>query len=323
MFHGETGEAIGWPELMDAVMWADVIFLGEQHDDGVGHAVERAVVEDAVLTDPRTAVSLEMLERHEQHIVDDYLAGLIEQHEFIEDTGSANWGAPGRWIDWYQPVIDAAKDAGARVVAANAPRHYVRLASQEGYERLDSLTGAQRALFTHPRRPHESGGYRERFFALMSQPMGDDPEGAHGRGMTDEEILPIFRSQLVWDATMAQSIARALDEGDATRVIHLVGAFHIEYDGGTVIELRRRKPLARILTVSLTRADARALREEDRGRADVIIYTGEPPPEPQPVEEEAPAEAAEPPVNDAVNETQPGEGDPESPPTADDHPRTR
>ena len=87
---------------------------------------------------------------------------------------------------------------------------------------------------------------------------------------------PGFRSQMLWDATMADSIARARRSG-AIKVIHLSGQFHTDFAGGTVQELRARMPSVKILTISMQREDGAALLSQDRERADVIIYTGKPP----------------------------------------------
>ena len=87
-----------------------------------------------------------------------------------------------------------------------------------------------------------------------------------------------FRAQLVWDATMAGSIAERLDGGLA-RVIHLVGQFHTDFDGGTVQYLLDRKPDLKILTISLQNAHSRVLRPADKKRADVVIYSLAKPPE--------------------------------------------
>ena len=57
-------------------------------------------------------------------------------------------------------------------------------------------------------------------------------------------------------------------------MIHLVGRFHSDFDGGLVRELRADRPQARILVLSMNKADAAELLQEDRGRADIIIYTG-------------------------------------------------
>ena len=76
---------------------------------------------------------------------------------------------------------------------------------------------------------------------------------------------------------MADSIARGLDGGLA-RVIHIVGQFHTDFDGGTVQYLLDREPDLKILTISLQNASDRELRSGDRKRADVVIYTLTEPP---------------------------------------------
>ena len=84
-----------------------------------------------------------------------------------------------------------------------------------------------------------------------------------------------------------QSIAKARARG-ARKVIHLVGQFHCDFEGGTVQQLRRFRPADRILVISMQRAEPVKLLDEDLGRADIVIYTGERPPEEEETTEEAP-----------------------------------
>jgi hypothetical protein len=95
-----------------------------------------------------------------------------------------------------------------------------------------------------------------------------------GKHAVDEaSVDDILRSQRMWDATMADSIVRAMRAAPSGgKVVHLVGQFHSEYDGGLVSEIQRRSPTARILTVTVQKGEAYALRDEDRGKADVVIY---------------------------------------------------
>lgn len=306
IFRGEDGAAMTWDALMRQVAASDVVIIGEQHDDAVAHRVELAIVQDTLKHDPRAALSMEMLDRRYQSTVDDYLAGLIDRTTFVERTASTRWlhisddylaGKIKRktfaerihrfgWPDWmhnYQPIIDAAKSAGARVVAANTPwRLYTSLGNKHGYARLDELTPAQQALFDRPAQIL-TGKYRERFWDVIAgHPEGqappkasDDAEQGVHPGLNDKQVLGMFRGQLLMDATMAASIARALS-GEADKVVHLVGQFHCDFAGGTVQELRRRAPAARVMVVSCQRRDGTKLDPEDRGRADVVIYTGPP-----------------------------------------------
>jgi uncharacterized iron-regulated protein len=303
-YRGEDGQRVDWFDLTEGIADADIIIVGEEHDDAVGHRVELAIVEEVLAAWPDSALSMEMLDRRKQAAVDDYFAEFIDVDEFYERVASTRWrkitreyldGSINRktfarrmsrlgWPDWqgnYQPMIDVAKEAGACVVAANTPwLLYTSVARKDGFERLEQVTPAQRALFEVPAEVPE-GRYRERFWEAIAgraegeaPPEADDAEGGGPHhALTDEQVLGMFRGQLVMDATMAGSIADASQAG-ADKVVHLVGHFHCDFDGGLVQELRRRLPDARILVISLLNVDEAALRDEDLGRADFVVYTG-------------------------------------------------
>ncbi len=260
-----SAKRVDWSELLSKIHEADIILLGEQHDHAVGHAVQLAVVEDVMDTYPNSILALEMLERDEQILIDDYMEDFIDDETFEKLTNSKNWGASGGWSAWYQPIIDAAKSRGGGVVGANAPRRYVRIARIDGYEKIDELTGSRRGYIDYPE--ELSGGrYRQRFWELGEKMRGDEgseeesPEIDVSVIDPDDPMLPVFRSQQAWDATMAQSVVNAHPSGDR-KVILLVGQFHVEYDGGIVQELRNRMPEAKILVVSIQRE----IPEEDWG----------------------------------------------------------
>jgi len=287
-----SGEEIDWNGLMERIAHADVVLLGELHDHAVGHAVELAVVEDVLDRWPGSALAMEMLERDEQGLVEDWLDGIVDADKFAKLTFSASWAGPGSWASWYQPILDAARDRGGHIIAANAPRRYVHLASTKGYGPLDALPEDRRGLADHP--AELSGGrYRERFWELAvhgggkskAREPGHDKEKPAGETAPAKEaastkldpndpMLPMFRGQQTWDATMAESVARANPSADK-KVILMVGDFHVEYDGGIVQELRKRDPGVRILVVSIRRE----IPEDEEWRGDPpiadVLVTGE------------------------------------------------
>ncbi len=247
-----SGQPLDWNGVMAIVAEHDVVLVGEQHDDPVGHGIELALVEDVLDGWPKSVVAMEMLERDEQLLVEDYFDDVIDAEQFEKLTFSTNWFGNGGWIGWYQPIIDAVKSRGGRLIAANAPRRYVRMARSGGYEKIGALSEDRRLLVDFP--DELSGGrYRERFWELAGV-HGED-EGVEQVDAVDidpdDPILPFYRSQQTWDATMAQSVVNAMShEG---KVVLLVGQFHVEYDGGIVQELRRRAPRASVLVISLQR----------------------------------------------------------------------
>lgn len=289
-FDGRTGAAIAWDDLIARCIAANVVVIGEEHDLNPAQMMAADLFSAILARRSDAVLSLEFFERDEQVHLDDYIDGLTTDEQFVAATGRRE----GNYPDGHRAMIAAAKAAGAPVIASNAPRRYVRLARLEGYDRLRALNEAQRALFVIPS-VMPSGHYRDEFIGMMSAMGAHGPEGAAGPQPSEEQrrsaAEATFRSQAMWDATMADSIVRALRDG-ARPVVHVVGRFHVDHDGGTLQLLRRARPSARVLTISCGRGTSAALLGEDRGRADIVVYADDPPASTEPSPTDAPAQAA-------------------------------
>lgn len=261
------GTPADWTALVARARDAEIVVIGEEHDDLNTHALQRALYEAVLEADGTTAISLEMFERDEQAAVDAWLEGELDTETLVADTNSMNWGGAGAWYRYYQPVIDLARAAGTPVIAANAPRRYVRRARIEGYDPLRSLPADERAWFDLPDEL-DRGPYFERFAETMRTLRKDDE-------LDDDAVDAVFRSQQVWDATMAASVVEAVDRADIDRVVLLIGRFHSDLEGGTIVEIRKRRPDSDILVVSCVRTSkpGRELDPEDLDRGDVVVYT--------------------------------------------------
>lgn len=303
-------QTIPWDDLVRRAAEADVVLIGEAHGHPLGGAVTTALFtdvlatrapEDAVSSARIPALSLEFFERDQQAHLDDYLAGITDEETFKKRTGRVGPSefGPGNYPTAHRAMLEAAKAAGIPVIGANAARRYVTLSREESIERLGALSDEQQRLYAIPGALTE-GPYRDRFFddmaGMMAAHMPEVDAVDPGEGdpaMTDAQqnnldeaayqlIQGYYRAQNVWDATMADSIARALGRGLAP-VFHIVGRFHVDDDGGLLQRLRTLRPGARILTIVLaddtpaqiTPEDTPALRDEDTGSADIVIYIGD------------------------------------------------
>lgn len=273
VFAGD-GAGMSWRELVSRAADADAVILGENHGHDFGLAAAAALWEDVLAARRATAaLAMEFFERDEQAALDDYLAGLTDEPAFRKASGRTESNYP----PGHRAMIEAAKAAGTPVVAANAPRRYVRLARTQGFDRLRALTPEQARLV---RIPDElpSGRYYEEFVKIMTQ-MSASPTGGKqaDRGESDEarrrRIDDTFRSQATWDWTMGESVARTLNAGRRP-VVLVVGRFHGDWRGGTVQAIERLRPGSRVMVVSFVDAWSRELRMEDAGRADAVVYVG-------------------------------------------------
>ncbi|HVF45928.1 MAG TPA: ChaN family lipoprotein [Pyrinomonadaceae bacterium] len=226
-------------ERLDAV---DVIFLGEQHDDAVGHAAQLDIFRRAIdtyLTKRKIALSLEMFERDVQIVLDEYLAGLISENHLILSSRA--------WTNYktdYRPLVELAKEKKLPVIAANAPRRYVNMVSRNGRGALNGLSKDAKEWLAPLPFGEPSEAYAKKFRSLM----GPSAEAQMG-------IENILASQSLWDATMADSIVRSLKKHDRPLVVHLNGSFHSENRLGAVDHLLRYRPKTRVLVVTIKYED--------------------------------------------------------------------
>ncbi len=147
VFSNATKEKISYQNFIEEIANADIIVVGEYHDNGLGHEIEAQIAKDIIAIEPKTSIALEMFERDEQPLVDLYLDGKISAKNLETLTDSSSWGNKNNsWEMWYQPIVDIAKDNhanGANLKAANAPRHFVKLARLEGFEVLEAESAEQ------------------------------------------------------------------------------------------------------------------------------------------------------------------------------------
>ncbi|MFM9903008.1 MAG: ChaN family lipoprotein [Pyrinomonadaceae bacterium] len=259
-------DANGNPSSLDAVIKAlggvDVVFLGEQHDDSVAHALEFEIFQRAVdgyAPRRKVALSMEMFERDVQIVVNEYLNGQITEAQFL--ASSRPWG---NYKTDYRPLVELAKEKRLPVIAANAPRRYVNMVSRGGRETLNGLTKDAKKWLAPLPYGEPSDVYGKKFKALM----GPSPEAQMG-------IDNILASQSLWDATMSNSVANYLKKNKNALVVHLNGSFHTESRLGTAEHLLRYRKNAKVLVVTMRYEDDFKTfdKTKNTGIGDFVILT--------------------------------------------------
>ena len=280
IFNTSTGNSLHWNAAVEQIFAADVIVVGEQHDNLIGHQVEARLTEELLEESPSSCIALEMFERNEQAFVDLYLDGQIEASTLVKITDSANWGGgTNTWNDFYQPIVDAVKAhraSGAGLKAANCPRPYVQLARLEGFETMEAIKDETALLFEIPDLTVDDAPYKARFVALMSPPAShassDKEKESPQMGMHTVDPEAFFRAQQVWDASMADSVVNA--KALHPKVMLFVGEFHMAHEGGLVRRVKAKNPALKVATVSIVRAEyLDTFNPDDVDRADLVIYT--------------------------------------------------
>lgn len=245
------GQAASLDALVEAALTADVLLLGEEHTDATGHALRAELLARLAeaLPENRTLVlSLEMVERDAQVVLQEYVEGLIREQDFL--AASRPWA---NYAEAYRPLVELVRTHGGMALAANVPTRYANLVAREGLGALDALPDAAKLLYLPPL-PIEpaSEAYAEAFRETMAAMA--DAHGGHGaHGMDIDRMLD---AQNLRDATMAETVRWALSELERPLVVHINGAFHSEGGLGVPEHLARLAPEAVVLTVTMRPHDA-------------------------------------------------------------------
>ncbi len=250
---------------------ADVVFVGEQHDDPNTHRLELAVLEAFARRGRDVVLSLEMFERDVQEPIEHFLMGHLTEEEFLKT--SRPWP---RYATDYKPLVDFAVSRNWPVVAANVPRPIASEIARGGLEVLQQKSADDRKLFAGELKCPTDDQYFKRF----GEAMGSHPTPGASADEERRTTERYYFSQCVKDETMAESIAQAFATGRLgdrkPAVVHFNGAFHSDYGQGTAERVARRLPKARIVIVSIQPVadlDALNVTRKDEAVGDYIIYT--------------------------------------------------
>ncbi len=236
------GNTATFEQIISSTAQADVVFLGEQHDDATAHLLQMRIFKsgfDKYKNDKKIALSLEMFERDVQTVVNEYLQNLISETHFL--ASSRPWG---NYKTDYRPLVEFAKENKLEVIAANAPRRYVNMVSRLGRDSLEKLSPDAKKWLAPLSFAEASEAYSRKFNALM----GRMPD-------TAEQHSPMLAAQTLWDATMAYSIAESLKKDKNKLIFHLNGSFHTENRLGTVEHLLKYRPKAKVLVITMRYED--------------------------------------------------------------------
>ena len=248
---------------------ADVVFVGEQHDDPNTHRLELAVLEGLLRRHVPLVIAMEMFERDVQPVLERYLAGTSTEEQFLKD--SRPWP---RYATDYRPIIEFARVHHVPVIASDVPRRIASDVSKNGLGSVDAL-GADRSLAARQLQCPTNGEYYDRFLdAMGGHPPSGDPKAADIQATNDR----FYFAQCLKDETMGESIAQAFEQNTAQHVtiVHFNGAFHSDYAQGTAAAARRRRQGRRVAVVTMIPVEDldREKPDDDRLKsADYLVYT--------------------------------------------------
>lgn len=233
---------------------ADVVILGEVHDNPEHHAVQSRLV--AALAPSGLAV--EMIPAASEEGV----AVFLEQGGLYGDIGPAiGWERLG-WPDWrlYQPIFEAAK--GAVITGGGLRRAQIRRAVSDGAV-ASAAASADPVLIR---------ALNEELSATAQAEMEAEMIASHCGKLPSSTAPGMVEAQRLRDASFAAAALRARDNSDGL-VVLITGTAHARSDRGVPLYIERLAPGLKVATVGFVEAVGDAASAAKDKAFDAVMVT--------------------------------------------------
>ena len=217
------------------------LFLGEHHDSAQDHVLQAALITQLRASHPQPmplAVGLEAVQRKFQPALDAFCNG---QLSVLELRAATEWDARWSWpFERYIPVLMAAKEAGATLLALNVDSEDLAAVQKGGFPGL----GKDR-LQLYIRSPNDFAAFSrtnafKEYVAMLIRPSyeihkqyGLLRKTRTGETLPEEFSFPNFMSsRLLSDESMGWRTASWLQKNPGGLAVSLVGNDHIKFGCG-------------------------------------------------------------------------------------------
>lgn len=252
-FLSSSLQKITHKEIADLLREADVLILGEEHDDEAGHKEKARLLES--LSNLKPSLSLEMFETDQQIYLNEFGMGILDGKQLAKETRVWN-----NFERDYLPILQVAKNHSLSILGANTPRRYTRIASKGGMNSLMQLPESSKAFLPplYLIKAYPQPEYESKFQSVM---------GGHG----GEGMKNFFLAQELWDTSMSHTIANHIS-ATGNKVVHINGRFHS--DDGLGVTHRLKKMGFKVVTISMFPLRDSETIEKQTKTADILYISG-------------------------------------------------
>lgn len=253
ILYNAQGQKSSYQQMIDELSKADVVFIGEYHNNPISHWMEYEITQSLYNNkDKQIILGAEMFEADTQLMLDEYISDKISTKRFEADMRL--W--PNYKTD-YEPLISFAKENKISFIATNIPRRYADMLHKSGDENtLFSLSDEAKRYIAPLPIPFKADSVMLSEGSIMSM-MSSNP-------------LALAKAQAIKDATMAHFINKNIQSNKT--FIHFNGSYHSDNKDGIIYFLQLLSPHLKIATISTAQQDdISTLDEAYTGVADYII----------------------------------------------------
>lgn len=251
---------VGFDALLQQARAADIVLLGETHDNAAHHALQERLLAALSTVAPRPVLVMEQFDIEQQERLDAIMVSAASADiKLAAYKALMNQG----W-DWpsYQPLLSLAVEHGLPVLAANISRATLREVMRGGQDALGTGEAQRLGL--------ASGWSRAQQAALAR-----DIEDAHCDALPPPAVSALTLAQRARDAVMADRLL-SVRGGMA---IGILGRGHVRQDLAVPLYLKQRSPRASVLAVGMAEATPPLQPEQIAygplgRRFDMVVFSG-------------------------------------------------
>lgn len=243
---GDSGARLEREALFARMAEADVVYLGEVHDNPHHQARQRDAVAALLAAGKAPTLAIEFFGSEQTGWLMDY-AQPKEQGQMAR-SGPVSERILRRRVGWddeeddrwtrYGPLLEMARDNRLPVLGIDLPPALRLRLQRVGHAGLSPVEVAQ----LPPASPDPAA-----YAAVMNDRLGQ----AHCGYGTPESIARLYDTWLARNDAMAAGIVAALEDADHHPVVVIVGAGHVEHDQSVVRRVAELRPGTHQLVVGL------------------------------------------------------------------------
>ncbi|MBR9971076.1 ChaN family lipoprotein [Magnetospirillum sulfuroxidans] len=237
---------------------ADIVLLGETHDNADHHALQAWMVRRLMETPIKPLLAFEMFDAAQAPALETYLSTHPRDADGL--AAAVEWEKSG-WPDWrmYRPIAQAALNGGAVLAAANLSRDDTKIIAKGNIP--PAWTG--KLGLEKPQDPADR------------QAMEEDIQAGHCNMLPARALPAMVRVQRGRDAAMAWTLSQS------PRSVLIAGAGHVRADRAVPRHLAEMAPGRNVLTIAFIEVVAdktdpaayAATYETDRLPFDAVWFT--------------------------------------------------
>lgn len=251
ILHLPTGLRVSFDQMLDAISSSQVIYIGETHDNIEAHRAQFEIIKDLTRRFPgKLSVGMEMFRRSTQADLDLWNQKELSLNKF-KKLFRKDWG---HGYALYQLIFELMQ------------KHHVPLIGLKSSTKIEKQ-------FRKNEPSNETNFPEIDFDDLYHRPFSMSIFGGH------QAMEKPYRILLLWEETMAQTVAEFLKNPDNvdSKLVVLAGGFHVQYGFGIPKRAFRRIPHAYSIilpTVTQLPAELKS-REMDVENVSIPLYSGD------------------------------------------------